>query len=79
VGQSLKQINLRGETGATVIAIHRPQSGVIYPTGDEILQEGDTLVLTGTGDSVSAARRILHEGETTLTPVPDDSEEAPVV
>jgi CPA2 family monovalent cation:H+ antiporter-2 len=64
VGRSLKEINLRGETGATVIAIHRPQKGVLYPTADEVLQDSDTLVLTGTEDSVASATRMLHQGET---------------
>jgi monovalent cation:H+ antiporter-2, CPA2 family len=76
VGKTLKQINLRGETGATVIAIHRPGIGVVYPTGDELLQTDEILVLTGTRDSVSAARRILHEGEPPPSP---PTSEAPTI
>ena len=68
VGRSLKEINLRGETGATVIAIHRPRKGVLYPTADEILEDSDTLVLTGTEDSVASATRMLHHGELTAAP-----------
>ncbi len=59
VGRSLKQLNLRGLTGATVIAIDRENSDVIYPTADEVLQEGDTLVLTGTREAVRSATDVL--------------------
>jgi CPA2 family monovalent cation:H+ antiporter-2 len=61
VGRTLKQLNLRGLTGATVIAIDR-EAGVVYPTGDETLSEGDTLVLTGTEEAVRAAREQLDAG-----------------
>lgn len=63
VGRTLKQINLRGITGATAIAIERGPNDVVYPTGDELLREGDILVLTGTSESVEAARRLLQRGE----------------
>jgi CPA2 family monovalent cation:H+ antiporter-2 len=59
IGRTLKQINLRGLTGATVIAIDREADGVVYPTGDEMLDAGDTLVLTGTEEAVQAARAQL--------------------
>jgi monovalent cation:H+ antiporter-2, CPA2 family len=59
VGRTLKQINLRGLTGATVIAIDRDSDDVIYPTGDEELRAGDALILTGTTEAVSAAQEML--------------------
>ncbi len=59
VGRTLKQINLRGLTGATVIAIDRDAADVIYPTGDEELRAGDALILTGTTDAVQAAQDLL--------------------
>jgi CPA2 family monovalent cation:H+ antiporter-2 len=58
-GRSLKDINLRGKTGATVIAIERHIIGTIYPTGDEPLAENDIVVLTGSTDAVAAARTML--------------------
>src|SRR4029077_904468 len=60
VGRALKQINLRGLTGATVIAIDRDAADVIYPTGDEELRAGDALILTGTTDAVQAAQELLN-------------------
>ena len=59
VGRTLKQINLRGLTGATVIAIDRESADVIYPTGDEELRVGDALILTGTNEAVQAAQTLL--------------------
>jgi CPA2 family monovalent cation:H+ antiporter-2 len=59
VGRTLKQINLRGLTGATVIAIDRESADVIYPTGDEVLNAGDALIVTGTTDAVQAAQELV--------------------
>jgi CPA2 family monovalent cation:H+ antiporter-2 len=70
VGQTLKALNLRGQTGATVIAIDRGPDDIVYPTAEETLREGDVLVLTGSHDAVSAARDLLL---LVTTPVPDAS------
>ena len=59
IGRTLKQIDLRGLTGATVIAIDREPADVIYPTGDEVLTNGDTLIITGTTQAVQAAQELL--------------------
>jgi CPA2 family monovalent cation:H+ antiporter-2 len=59
VGKSLAELNLRGVTGATVLAITRGEAGVMVPTAKEVLQAGDTLALAGTHDAVEKARRFL--------------------
>jgi CPA2 family monovalent cation:H+ antiporter-2 len=59
VGKTLKQLNLRGLTGATVIAVDRGEANVLFPTGDDVLRAGDALVLTGTDDAVAAAFELL--------------------
>jgi CPA2 family monovalent cation:H+ antiporter-2 len=59
VGRTLKQINLRGLTGATVIAIDRESADVIYPTGDEEMHAGDALIVTGTAEAVQAAQELV--------------------
>lgn len=63
VGQTLAQLNLRGVTGATVLAINRGEAGGMAPCADEVLRLGDVLALTGTRDSIEGARIILHQGE----------------
>ncbi len=59
VGKTLAQLNVRGLTGATVLAITRGDLGVV-PTAREVLQTGDILALTGTRDAVSAATALLR-------------------
>jgi CPA2 family monovalent cation:H+ antiporter-2 len=60
VGRTLRQLDLRGLTGATVIAIDREPADIIYPTADETLRPGDTLVVTGAADAVAAAEELLR-------------------
>ena len=59
VSRTLADLNLRGLTGATVIAVERSGQGVIYPGAHEPLLAGDVLVFTGTDAAVAAARQIL--------------------
>jgi CPA2 family monovalent cation:H+ antiporter-2 len=59
VGRTLAALNLRGVTGATVLAISRPGGGVMVPTADETLRAGDVLALAGTREAVDAARALL--------------------
>jgi len=63
VGRTLKQLQLRGRTSATVVVIDRGPGGLIYPTGDEPLQAGDVLVLTGSAEAVTGAQDLL-QGQT---------------
>lgn len=62
VGHSLADLNLRGRTGATVLAIVRDGTEIIAPTADERLQGNDLLALAGTHEAVEAARIMLLEG-----------------
>jgi CPA2 family monovalent cation:H+ antiporter-2 len=58
-GRSLASLNLRGQTGATVLAIVRGEHGVLVPSAGEVLQGGDVLALAGTAEAVGAARALL--------------------
>jgi CPA2 family monovalent cation:H+ antiporter-2 len=60
VGQTLKSLDLRGVTGATVVALQRPTGETLVPTGDELLETDDVLVLAGAPEAVSAARERLQ-------------------
>ncbi|MFZ1866426.1 MAG: cation:proton antiporter [Polyangiales bacterium] len=62
VDRTLADVNLRCQTGATVVAIHRGQSDVILPTGHEKLLAGDVLAVTGTQDALEKARQALVQG-----------------
>ena len=60
VGRTLADLNLRGVTGATVLAITRGAEGVgVVPTAREVLHEGDVLALAGTHEAVERAAEIL--------------------
>jgi CPA2 family monovalent cation:H+ antiporter-2 len=59
IGRTLVDLDLRGRTGASVLAIARPDGVVAAPTGREPLAAGDLLGLTGTAEAVAAARALL--------------------
>lgn len=61
-GKSLRELELRGRTGATVLAITRGSQGIPAPSKLEVLQPEDQLVLVGTKAAVELARRILERG-----------------
>ena len=63
VGRTLKEINLRGVSGATVLAISRGEEGVTSPTATEQLREGDVLALSGSHEAVETAKRYLTKNE----------------
>ncbi len=59
VGRTLSELNLRGLTGATVLAIWRPGGGVMVPSASEMLRLGDVLAIAGTAEAVAAAQAHL--------------------
>jgi CPA2 family monovalent cation:H+ antiporter-2 len=59
VGKTLAELNLRGLTGATVLAIIRKAGNIPYPTAKEVLRAGDLLALTGTQEAIEAAKQLL--------------------
>jgi CPA2 family monovalent cation:H+ antiporter-2 len=58
-GRTLGELNLRGLTGATVVAVYRGETPIIYPAGHERLMAGDTLALSGSHEAIKAAERQL--------------------
>ena len=60
VGKSLAQLNLRGLTGATVLAIRRGEEGLAAPGASDTLHVGDIVALAGSAESLNHARRLLH-------------------
>jgi len=61
-GRSLAQLDLRGRTGATVLAVVRPGQDVLLPVGREVLHAGDVVALAGTADAIAAALELLGGG-----------------
>ena len=58
-GQTLAGANLRGLTGATVLAIVRDGQQVLMPSGHEILHAGDVLAVVGSHEAVESARTLI--------------------
>jgi CPA2 family monovalent cation:H+ antiporter-2 len=63
VGKTLAQLNVRGLTGASVLAIVRGEENVIMPSATEHLRVGDMLALVGTREAVNAATVLLNKGQ----------------
>lgn len=60
-GKSLRDLRLRKETGATVIAIVRGGKPILNPEPDDRLQAGDILVLVGSHEQLDRALKVLEE------------------
>lgn len=71
VGRSLAQINLRGATGATVLAIRRGTQQIPTPLGREVIQADDVVAVAGAHDALAVARAIFAPD---LTSIRDDME-----
>lgn len=59
VGQTLAELQLRGVTGAQVLAIARGEEYIAVPLADEALRAGDVLALAGTREAITAATELL--------------------
>lgn len=59
IGKTLASLNLRGLTGASVLAIHREQQGLVEDMAHEPLQAGDVLAIVGAEESVRMAKKLL--------------------
>jgi len=59
IGRTLSALDLRGLTGATVLAITRGERQIVLPAAGEVLAAGDLLALAGTREAVAAAKELL--------------------
>ena len=59
-GRTLAELEIRGRTGATVLAITRGEEVVLVPEGRDVVRPGDVLALAGTHEAVAAARELLE-------------------
>jgi len=75
VGRSLAQLNLRGATGATVLAIRRGTTQIPTPLGREVIHADDVVAVAGARDALAVARVIFSPN---LARIRDDLEGAEV-
>lgn len=62
IGKNLGQIDLRGQTKVTIIAVLRDGDTFVNPGADYGLQENDTLVLLGESEKIEKAINVLQPG-----------------
>jgi TrkA domain protein len=60
VGQSLRSANVRGETGASVVAIQRGDDTIENPGPDEVLSADDIVVALGSRSEQAAVRSLVE-------------------
>lgn len=58
-GQTLAQLDLRGRSGCTVLALIRQPAPVINPPPTEVLQEGDSLLVLGDEEQRQRLRELF--------------------
>jgi CPA2 family monovalent cation:H+ antiporter-2 len=58
--RTLADLNLRGSTGATVLAIIRDGEQVLVPAGHDRVMAGDVLAVAGSQEAIAAAREMLE-------------------
>ena len=58
-GRTLSELNLRGRTGASVLAILRDGHPIVAPNATDRLLVADIVALTGTQEAIGAARETL--------------------
>ncbi len=75
VGKSLAQLNLRGATGATVLAIRRGAQQIPTPLGREVICADDVVAVAGAHDALAIARAIFAPD---LSRIRDDIEGAEI-
>jgi len=65
VGKSIKDVNLRANTGATIIAIKRQDRSVLNPEPELVIHENDVITYIGTREQIISTFYFLRGGERT--------------
>jgi monovalent cation:H+ antiporter-2, CPA2 family len=76
-GKSLGELNMRGRTGATVVALSRDGERTALPSAATRLQAGDMLALTGSGSAIGLAAGLLRATDTSSPPSGTDATAPP--
>ena len=59
IGQKMKDIPFRTETGANIIKIQRGSRNILIPDGNTVIYPEDTLVAVGTTAQIAALRGLI--------------------
>lgn len=66
IGRDLAQLDLRGQTGATIIAVVRGEETIVSPGADFKLKALDTAVLLGASESIEKAVELFVPNRATF-------------
>lgn len=61
-GHTIKKLNLRAETGATIIAVQRKEKVIHNPSSDFIFKQGDVILFIGRREDINRAIEYLEAG-----------------
>ncbi len=61
-GRTLAEAQLRGRTGASLIAVSRGEATAVHPSPEDVLEVGDVVCLVGNASQITAARELLESG-----------------
>lgn len=60
INKSIKESEIRKKTGASIVAIIRGDLTITNPSPDEVLKEGDTIVLVGNKQQIEKFYQIFY-------------------
>jgi len=61
-GKLIRELQLRTQTGASIVAIERAGRNMVNPSPDEELQVGDSVLLLGDVAQIAVAKRLMTSG-----------------
>ena len=59
IGRLIRELQLRSETGASIVAIERAGKTLVNPGPDEELMAEDQILLLGSSEQIDRARRAM--------------------
>ena len=59
-GKLIRELELRAQTGASIVGIERDGTNLVNPGPDEELQAGDQILVLGNSAQIAAAKEFLQ-------------------
>jgi trk system potassium uptake protein TrkA len=59
-GRSLTELDTRARFGCTIVAINKKEQTVVAPSAEDVLEEGDVMVVIGTNEQIVTFERSVN-------------------
>jgi trk system potassium uptake protein TrkA len=59
-GRSLTELDTRARFGCTIVAINKKDETVVAPSAEDVLEEGDVMVVIGTNEQIDTFERSVN-------------------